>query len=499
MKVAIIGGGLGGLFTGAILAKEGIDVTVLEKNATLGGGLQTFSRFGEDFDTGMHIIGGMHEGGNIRRLCDYLGITDKMRIREVDADCTDELFFLEDDATYRLAHSRDGFTDSLCGYFPNSRKEISNYVDAVYAMADSFDLFNLRPSSETLHTLPSDALLPADGFIAKYVGNEKLRSVLAYMNTLYGGEGGKTPAFVHTIISTLYIAGGSRFVDGSDKMASTLASVITSAGGTTRTRCHVSKLIVENGRVACLLTESGERVEADYYISAIHPYALSQMIVGKAFTKAFLERLENIPDTYSAFSLFFKMKPESFPYINHSVYITKDYKNIWNFAAHNTDWPMGLLFMTPPVSNQGSFSRKVLVTVPMRYDAALRWENTKSGCRGEDYIEWKQQCADKVIELIERIYPGFSDAVECMNTASPLTIRDFYGSRTGSIAGYSKDCHNIMFLNMQVVTKVKNLLLTGQNVNLHGFCGVPLTAISTSEAILGRNYVINKINNSRTR
>lgn len=499
MKVAIIGGGLGGLFTGAILAKEGIDVTVLEKNATLGGGLQTFSRFGEDFDTGMHIIGGMHEGGNIRRLCDYLGITDKMQIREVDADCTDELFFVEDGTIYRLARSLDGFIDSLCGYFPDSRQEISNYVEAVYTMADSFDLFNLRHSTETLHTLPTGALLPADEFIAKYVCNKKLRSVLAYMNPLYGGEGGKTPAFIHTIISAIYIAGGSRFIDGSDKMAATLASVITSNGGVARTRCNVNKLMVENGRVACLLTESGERIEADYYISAIHPYALSRMIVGKAFTKAFIERLENIPDTYSAFSLYFKMKPESFPYINHSVYITKDYKNIWNFAAHNADWPMGLLFMTPPVSNQGSFSRKVLVTVPMCYDATLQWENTKTGHRGEDYEEWKQQCAQKVIRLIEHLYPGFSNAVECINTASPLTIRDFYGSRTGSIAGYSKDCHNIMLSNMQVVTKVKNLLLTGQNVNLHGFCGVPLTAISTSEAILGRNYVINKINNTSTR
>ena len=45
-----------------------------------------------------------------------------------------------------------------------------------------------------------------------------------------------------------------------------------------------------------------------------------------------------------------------------------------------------------------------------------------------------------------------------------------------------------------VVTKIKNLLLTGQNNNLHGFCGVPLTAITTSEAILGSGYVIEKIN-----
>ena len=50
-SVIIIGAGLGGLFTGAILAKEGFQVTVLEKNAAIGGGLQTFQRFGERFDT----------------------------------------------------------------------------------------------------------------------------------------------------------------------------------------------------------------------------------------------------------------------------------------------------------------------------------------------------------------------------------------------------------------------------------------------------------------
>ncbi|MBQ7517928.1 MAG: NAD(P)-binding protein, partial [Bacteroidales bacterium] len=69
-SAVIIGGGLGGLFTGAILSKEGMQVTVLEKNAIIGGGLQSFQRFGVLFDTGMHIIGGMQEGGNIRRLCE---------------------------------------------------------------------------------------------------------------------------------------------------------------------------------------------------------------------------------------------------------------------------------------------------------------------------------------------------------------------------------------------------------------------------------------------
>ena len=46
---------------------------------------------------------------------------------------------------------------------------------------------------------------------------------------------------------------------------------------------------------------------------------------------------------------------------------------------------------------------------------------------------------------------------------------------------------------LPVRTKVKNLWLTGQNVNLHGICGVPLTAIQTAEALLGRNVVVKHI------
>ena len=72
-KVIIIGGGLGGLMSGALLAKEGYDVSVFEKHHIIGGGLQSYKRFGATFDTCMHVFGGMREGGNIRRICEYLG------------------------------------------------------------------------------------------------------------------------------------------------------------------------------------------------------------------------------------------------------------------------------------------------------------------------------------------------------------------------------------------------------------------------------------------
>jgi len=66
--VLIIGGGIGGLVCGAILAKEGYSVRILEKHTMAGGGLHTFKRNGVDFETGIHVISGFQDNGVLRRL-----------------------------------------------------------------------------------------------------------------------------------------------------------------------------------------------------------------------------------------------------------------------------------------------------------------------------------------------------------------------------------------------------------------------------------------------
>jgi all-trans-retinol 13,14-reductase len=203
--------------------------------------------------------------------------------------------------------------------------------------------------------------------------------------------------------------------------------------------------------------------------------------------------MNEIPNSYSAFSLYIKMKDGRFPYINHSEYYTQRYDEIWNFCREEASWPMGFLLMTPPEENHGSWSNKVLVTAPMQFDMVRRWENTTVGRRGSDYEQWKQARTDELLSQVEELHPGFREAIEAINASSPLTIRDFYGVKEGSICGFSKDCRNITLSQLPVVTKVSNLLLTGQNNNLHGFCGVPLTAINTCEAILGLNNVIEKL------
>lgn len=481
------------MFTGALLAKEGYSVTVLEKNVTAGGGLQTFSRFGETFDTGMHVIGGMQPGGNINRICTYLGIMDQVEIKDVDDDCVDSLYFAEDHTTYRIRKGRQGFIDSLSAHFPAERDHLRSYLDAVYAISDSVDLFNLRPSTDLFKMHGDNFLMAADAFIAKYVDDPRLRSVLAYMNPLYGGRHDETPAFIHAIISTLYINGTSRFVGGSDKFASLLMGVIEQAGGRVLTRSEVSWVEVNDKHVDFVRTASGEEYCADYYISDIHPCTLLRLMPEKAFPKAYRTRLNTIPNAYSAFSVYIKLRKDTFPYINHSEYYMSRYDQIWNFGESCPIWPLGFLFMTPPERHQGSYASKVLITAPMRFSEVAQWEDTRVGHRGPDYEAWKAQMADRLLQRVEEMHPGFGACVDRMLTASPLTIRDFYGVKEGSLSGYSKDYKNMALSQLPVVTKIDNLYLTGQNNNLHGFCGVPLTAINTAEAIVGINHILNKM------
>lgn len=495
-SAVIIGGGLGGLFTGAILSKEGIDVTVIEKNAILGGGLQSFVRFGEVFDTGMHVIGGMQPGGNIRRICEYLGVFDKVHIKDVDPETTDTLYFAEDKKSYHISQGKTEFVNALSKDFPAEKENLTAYVDALYNIVDELDMFYLKPSADFIFVHSEEFMMAANDFISKYIRDPKLCNILAYMNPLYGGKKNMTPAYIHALISVLYINGPSRFAGGSYLFANTLRDCIIENNGKVICGDGVKAITTEDRMVTGVRTEKGFEFTADWYISAIHPCTLFKLMEDPSvFPKAYRNRLNEIPNSYSAFTLNIKLKPGTFRYINHSAYYMSSYDNIWSFDDPQKEWPLGFLYMTPPDIEQGEFSRKMVITAPMTWNEVKKWEDTKVGHRGSEYEEWKAECAEKLISRLEELYPDFRDCIEAINTASPLTIRDFYAVKEGSMCGYSKDCKNITLSQVPVVTKVRNLLLTGQNCNVHGFCGVPLTAINTCEVILGRNYVINKINN----
>ena len=494
-SVVIIGGGVGGLFTGAFLAKNGLTVTVLEKNPIYGGGLQCFSRKGKVFETGMHIMGGFEADGILSKICSYLDILDDLKIRHIPASCMDEIIYGTDGYNYRIASGKNGFIDSLSSYFPEERKGIEKYVESLFSLTEELPLFYLKENTDNIQEHSEMFTWPADKFIAHFVTDEKLRELLAYLNPLYAGAKGHTPAYIHALINVLFIKGASRFEGGSQQLADSLVKVIKQYGGQVLCNKEVSELGVTDKSISCVKTVDGECFVGDWYISSIHPAILSRLIQPGVFRRGFIKRLNEIPNSYSAFSLYIDLKPDVFPYIDHTCYFMEDYGMMWDQDKVNVNGSQkAFMFMTPPEINQGKYASRLLVHSVMNFDEVRQWSDTCVGKRGKDYQVWKKDIADKIIRQLESLYTDMRDMIEDIHTSSPLTIRDFFNTKDGAMFGYSKDCENMILSHLPVYTKAKNLLMSGQNVNLHGICGVPLTAIHTAEAILGNNSLVKAIN-----
>jgi len=493
--IIIIGGGIGGLFCGAILSKEGYDVTIFEQHSKIGGGLHHFKREGVDFETGMHVIGTFQEGGVLNKICSYLGIMDKLSILPTDNDCFELFQVGSDQKIYRYAKGAERFIETLAAEFPEERENIKRYVQAMFDIARESKMFNFEISdySDVQHV--PKIMISVGEFIDSFTENERLRAVLAFSNPLYAGERYKTPVYIHAIISTLYIEGAARFVGGSQQLADALTDFIRQSGGEVYARNGVKHIEIKDKEIEYIVTADGEKHQADLYISAIHPSSLFKLMDRTKIQRSYWQRIDSIPNSYSAFALFIIFKPESFPYLNYTGYYIDDYSQVWKHGEYLPDeFPNGMMYITPPATMNDKYAKKMIVNCIMSFDAVKKWENTTVGKRGEEYLAFKKRCEEQIINKLEKVFPDIRASIKSVYSASPLTIRDFLNQKEGSLYGIKKDCNDIIFSHISIRTKLKNLFLTGQNINLHGIVGTPITAIYTCAELLGLEYLLNRIN-----
>jgi all-trans-retinol 13,14-reductase len=183
--------------------------------------------------------------------------------------------------------------------------------------------------------------------------------------------------------------------------------------------------------------------------------------------------------------------------MNYTGYYIDDYSDVWRHNEYQAEtFPKGMMYITPPVTMNDKFARKMIVNCIMPFSAVKKWENTTVGRRGEEYNTFKKRCEQQVVNKLEKIFPDIRNSIKNVYSATPLTIRDFYNQKEGALYGVKKDCENIMLSHIMVHTKLKNLLLSGQNINLHGIVGTPLTALNTCGELIGLEYLLTKIKNA---
>ena len=84
------------------------------------------------------------------------------------------------------------------------------------------------------------------------------------------------------------------------------------------------------------------------------------------------------------------------------------------------------------------------------------------------------------------VFPELEESIECMYSSTPLTYRDYNAIPQGSAFGFRKDYQNPLMTIVSARTPVRNLLLTGQSLMLHGLHGVTMTAEYTLKS-MGEN------------
>lgn len=489
--VIIIGSGLGGLQCGYVLSKHGYKVAIFEKQHQFGGCLQVFRRDGYTFDTGMHYIGGLGEGEILNKLFNYYGLFDDIQLTRLDENCFDRITFDSGEFSYAMGY--ENYVETLSKAFPNEREGIKNYIEDIQRIAHSSPLYNLQEINQNTF-IESDYIKKSVGeYIASFTSDPVLQNVLAATNTLYAGYPDKTPVYVHALTLHSYIKSSWRIVGGSHVIVESLIKSIKNNGGEIFNNQEIVKINCNNEKAVSITTSSGEIFEADSFISNIHPSNTVDLIESNLIRNAYRDRIRNMDNTASNFTIYMGFKPNSVPYLNHNHYHYNS-DSVW-FAQDYTpeNWPKSFLYMHQAREKDEKYANSAQLSAFMSFEEVKKWEHTKVGKRGQEYLDFKEAKAAQLLEELEKHYPGIRSNIASYNISTPLTYRDYTGTKNGSLFGILRNCHFPAQTLVSQRTKIPNLFLTGQNINAHGFLGVSIGAIITCAEFLGINSIINDI------
>jgi all-trans-retinol 13,14-reductase len=496
--VLIIGTGMGGLVCGNILAREGLRVCMVEKNKQLGGSLQIYVRDKVIFDSGVHYLGGLDKGQNLYQIFKWLGLMDKLRLEKMDP-AFDRILLEGDDKEYRIMQGYEAFEQEMSAEFPGEEEAIQRYVKTIKEICDCFPLYRLRLEGASMEKLQA-MNLSAKGFIESITTNEKLRAVLAGNNMLYAGSGEATPLYIHALTVNSYMESAWRVLNGGSQIAKILAGNITNAGGLIIKNREVKKLIMDENRVSAALLDNGVRVEADYFVSNTTPANTYRMTDSSLIRSVTRKRVESMQTTVSSFILNIVLKKGRFPYIKHNYYYQQE-GAVWDMDTYNdNNWPRGYaLYLSPGAKN--NFASGITIFAYMRYEELLPWMssfNTVSSKqeRGVDYEAFKKKKTEQLLDRVEERFPGLRKSILHMYTATPLSFRDYIGNRDGNLYGAVKNYQNPTATLFSPKTRIPNLFLTGQYLNLHGILGTAISGMITAMTLTGKRDFVENIRNA---
>lgn len=483
-KVVIIGAGLGGLQCAYILAKKGFQVTVLEHDLHIGGCLQSFRRGNVTFDTGFHYVGGLGEGQSLYGLFRYFHLLD-LPWHRLDTDCFDEVII--GNGRFPFAQGHHHFVEVLARQFPHQQKELSQYVSFLqqvgYHLPDSF-----LPRDTNEFYSSSLFAQSAWQYLQDTISDPLLRKVLSGTSLKMELQAETLPLYIFAQINNSFVESAWRLRGGGQQIADSLRSSIEAMGGIVRTSATVTHLFENNGLVSEVEINGSERLAADWVISDAHPVSTLDLIDDcPAIRKVYRRRIYAMQNTFGMFTANIRLRPETVPYQNRNIFIHLRDADLWHPSTNRVE---SLLVNYYLPADGSSFTPCIDLLTPMSWQQVQRWADKPRGHRGEDYVAFKADKTEECLRLVEPYIPDIRHSIEHIYSSSPLSYKSYTLTHEGSAFGVRKDYNNTLTTILTPRTPLKNLFLTGQNLNLHGILGVSMTSVFTCAELVGMQTLV---------
>lgn len=479
----VVGTGAGGLAAAAYLAREGFHVIALDQADRVGGFLAPFSRDGYEFDPGVHYVGQARPGQMLHDVLAGLDLDAGELMTELDPDGFDVYRFPDLEA--RMCRGLDAYRDRLAHMFPEERDGLTHVFDLCRALEEIERLSMSLPQGRlslsdlgVLKHLPAAISWGRSSFaelLERYIDDARLRAVLAAPSGDIGLPPSRAAAFAALGIIAHYGDGAFFPRGGSGTLRDALVRDAETHGATFRTAARVEEILVDRGTAIGVQIEGGEPIFADIVVSDADPrITYGRLIPHAKLPSRLAKKVSKVVPSLGTFTLYLGMRRDL---REHGL----GRFNVWHYPSYDIDalyaplfadnLPAELPFFLSPNSLKddtgtmappGASTLEVTTFVPWRPFA--RFARQPPHERGDEYRELRRQYADRLLDQIERAYPGLVGDVAVELIATPVSNVDYVGAFEGNAYGPALTPDQWGPFRFSTRSAVRHLYLAGAGV-----------------------------------
>ncbi|NUU51487.1 phytoene desaturase [Curtobacterium luteum] len=499
-RAVVIGGGISGLASAALLARDGYAVTLLEQRTQLGGRAGSWERDGFRFDTGpsWYLMPEVFD-----HFFQLLGTTAAEQLDLVTLDPGYRVYSEGHDEPLDLRADKEQNIALFESVEPGAGERIRKYLDSAeetYAMAvrrflyTSFQDLRKLAAPDVLRRLPKLLRLLTEP-LAKYaetaVRDRRLWQVLGYPAVFLGTSPYQAPSMYH-LMSHLDLADGVQYPKGGiHEIITAIGRLARAEGAQVIAGAKVERILVEDGHVTGVVhrdRDGGQHVApADLVVSAADLRHTELQLLGPEHRTYPAKHWQKRDPGPSAVLVYLGVDGPVPGLLHHTLVFTADWHA--NFGAifgkdrHVPD-PASIYVCAPSETDSTVAppgSSNLFVLVPLPADVSIG----KGGIDGAGDFE-VERIADRAIDVIaERAgVPDLRDRIRVRRTIGPQDFADDLNAWSGSMLGPAHTLRqSAFFREPNRSRKVDGLYYVGASTTPG--IGLPMCLIS-AEVLLKR-------------